>query len=105
MYFAVCPKTIGFLPSKIPDPMSCYIPDFCTGVECCAEIPMLGLGLHAYVYLDLDKLELRYGLETITGTLKLFNYDWGDTIKIAVAQDLIYFSYDFNFLVVSMVMK
>lgn len=56
---------------------------------------MLGLGLHAYVYLDLDKLELRYGLETITGTLKLFNYDWGDTIKIAVAQDLIYFSYDF----------
>jgi hypothetical protein len=72
--------------------MSCYIPDFCTGVECCASIPILGLGLHAYAFLDLDKLELRYGLETITGTLKLFDYEWGDTIKIAVAEDLIYFS-------------
>lgn len=77
-------KIIGFFFFKIFDFMFCYIFDFCIGVECCVEIFMLGLGFYVYVYLDLDKLELRYGLEIIIGILKFFNYDWGDIIKIVV---------------------
>lgn len=79
------------MPSKIPDPMSCYIPDYCTGIECCAEIPFLGLGLHLFLNLDLDKLELSYGFENLKTKIKLINYVWGDEIKVSVAGDLIKF--------------
>lgn len=83
-----CPKAIAFLPSQIPDPMSCHIPDYCTGIECCADIPVLGLGLHVTVFLDLDKLELQIGLETVKETIKLNDYVWGDVKTISVAAGL-----------------
>lgn len=88
-----CPKTIAFLPSKIPDPMSCHIPDYCTGIECCADIHVLGLGLHVSVFLDLDKLELRIGLETVMETIKLNDYVWGEVKTIKVADGLIKLRY------------
>lgn len=88
-----CLKTIAFLPSQIPDPMSCHIPDYCTGIECCADIPVLGLGLHVSVFLDLDKLELRIGMETVKETIKLNDYVWGDVKTIAVAAGLIKLGY------------
>lgn len=91
-FFSACPKTIAFLPSKIPDPMSCYIPDYCTGIECCAEIPGLGLGLHLYLNLDLDKLELSFGFENMQKKMKLIDYVWGDEIKVSVAEGLIKFT-------------
>lgn len=69
--------------------MSCFIPDYCTGIECCADIPLLGVGLHLYLNLDLDKLELSYGFENIKKTMKLIDYVWGDEIRISVAGDLI----------------
>ncbi|XP_062579219.1 uncharacterized protein LOC134241150, partial [Saccostrea cucullata] len=84
-----CPKTIVYLPSKIPDPMSCYIPDYCTGIECCADIPVLGLGLHVFAFLDLDKLELRIGMENIKETIKLNDYVWGEVKSYSVAEGLI----------------
>lgn len=71
--------------------MSCFIPDYCTGIECCADIPLLGVGLHLYLNLDLDKLELSYGFENIKKTMKLIDYVWGDEIRISVAGDLIKF--------------
>lgn len=71
--------------------MSCFIPDYCTGIECCADIPLLGVGLHLYLNLDLDKLELSYGFENIKKTMRLIDYVWGDEIRISVAGDLIKF--------------
>ncbi|XP_062593831.1 uncharacterized protein LOC134255325, partial [Saccostrea cucullata] len=82
-----CAKTILYLPSKIPDPMSCYIPDYCTGIECCADIPVLGLGLHVFALLDLDKLELQIGMENIKETIKLNDYVWGEVKTYSVADD------------------
>eukprot|EP00105_Crassostrea_gigas_P044414 XP_019928562.1 PREDICTED: uncharacterized protein LOC105342368 [Crassostrea gigas] len=73
--------------------MSCYIPDYCTGIECCAEIPGLGLGLHLYLNLDLDKLELSFGFENMQKKMKLIDYVWGDEIKVSVAEGLIKFTF------------
>lgn len=84
-----CPKTIAFLPSEIPEPMSCYIPDYCTGIECCAEIPALGLGLHVFAFLDLNKLELQIGMENVSETIKLNDYVWGEVKTLMVAGGLI----------------
>lgn len=89
LLFSECPKTIAFLPSQIPDPMSCHIPDYCTGIQCCADIPVLGLGLQVSVNLDLDKLELQIQMETVQETIKLNDYVWGDVKTIAVAAGLI----------------
>ncbi|XP_062616058.1 uncharacterized protein LOC134277763, partial [Saccostrea cucullata] len=86
-----CPGSIANLPLRIPSPMSCYIPDYCTGVECCAEIPVLGLGLHLFVNLDLNKLELSYGVENKIYKVKLFDYIWGDEVKVSVDGNLIAF--------------
>lgn len=72
--------------------MSCHIPDYCTGIECCAEIPGLGLGLHLYLNLDLDKLELSFGFENMQKKMKLIDYVWGDEIIVSVAEGLIKFA-------------
>ena len=80
------------MPSVIPDPMSCFIPDYCTGIECCADIPVLDQGLHLFIHLDLEKLELSYGFENIKNTMKLIDYVWGNEIQMSVAGDLIKFS-------------
>ncbi|KAK3102203.1 hypothetical protein FSP39_009587 [Pinctada imbricata] len=45
-----CPFNIFQLPS-IDKPVTCSIPSYCTGVECCAEISYLRLGLRTWLYL------------------------------------------------------
>ena len=76
-YFSGCPRTINSLPAEVPEPMTCYIPDYCTGIDCCAELPVLGLGLRSYVFLDLERLEIRYGMENVHRTVKIADYTWG----------------------------
>lgn len=74
---SVCPRTINSLPAQVPEPMTCSIPDYCTGIDCCAELPVLGLGLRSYVFLDLERLEIRYGMENVERTVKIADYTWG----------------------------
>lgn len=57
--------------------MICYIFDYCIGIDCCVEFLVFGFGFRFYVFLDLEKLEIRYGMENVERIVKIVDYIWG----------------------------
>ncbi|XP_071150838.1 uncharacterized protein [Mytilus edulis] len=83
-----CPLgTLGM--PELPGNMACHFKDTCTGIECCIEIPGLGLTLHPFIIIDPCEYTLNYGLNTINETIQLINYEWGKTEKINLAGGVI----------------
>ncbi|VDI70198.1 Hypothetical predicted protein [Mytilus galloprovincialis] len=65
-------------PSPITVPASCYIPDYCTGVDCCFDFDYLDLHLNFYLYIDTCNYVIRAGIESLTFEISLFDYNWGE---------------------------
>ncbi|VDI41394.1 Hypothetical predicted protein [Mytilus galloprovincialis] len=83
-----CPLGIFGMP-ELPDNMACRFKDTCTGIECCIEIPGLGLTLHPFLIIDPCGYTVNYGVNTINETIRLINYEWGKTEKINLAGGVI----------------
>ncbi|VDI06314.1 Hypothetical predicted protein [Mytilus galloprovincialis] len=83
-----CPLSIFNLPN-IEEMMSCHFTETCTGIECCVEIPYLGLTLHPFFLLDPCQYTLSFGINTINNTFSLFEYEWGKKEKISLADGVI----------------
>ena len=75
-------------PSAISVPATCYIPDYCTGIDCCYDFDYLGLHLNFYLYIDTCKYVIRGGIEKFTFEISLFDYNWGKYICINWHQKL-----------------
>jgi hypothetical protein len=58
-------------------PISCHIPELCTGVDCCVDVNLLSKSFHAFVYLDACNQMLNIGIEKLAFNLTMFNYEWG----------------------------
>ncbi|XP_052071172.1 uncharacterized protein LOC127709610 [Mytilus californianus] len=83
-----CPLgTFGI--QDLPDNMACHFKDTCTGIECCIDIPGLGLTLHPFIIIDPCEYTVNYGVNTINETIRLINYEWGKTEKINLAGGVI----------------
>lgn len=78
-FFAACPIA---LPSPtLPVAMTCRLPDYCTGIQCCTDIPLLGRSLEAHVLLDVCHYKLSIGLEKLQVNVSLFDYHY-DTWEV-----------------------
>jgi hypothetical protein len=75
LFVVECPAIVG-LPA-LPALTSCNIPDYCTGVDCCVDVNLLGKSFNAFVSLDPCNLQLRVGIENWIFNLTLVNYNWG----------------------------
>jgi hypothetical protein len=73
--FLDCPLLLD-LPA-IDTSMSCYIPDFCTGINCCIEVESIGKTFNAFALLDGCKLRLTIGIERRKIEISLIDYEWG----------------------------
>ena len=58
--------------------MRCHFMETCTGIECCVDIPYLGLTLKPFFLLNPCEYTLSYGINTINHTFSLFDYEWGE---------------------------
>jgi hypothetical protein len=65
------------LPSIAESGVSCHIPDYCTGIDCCVDVPVIQRAFHAYVLLDACNYKLSVGIEKLSFNLTLFDYEWG----------------------------
>jgi hypothetical protein len=61
----------------LPGEVSCYIPDYCTGIDCCVDMPVVNRALNIYVLLDACNYTLSIGIEKWSFNLSLLDYDWG----------------------------
>ncbi|XP_046562947.1 uncharacterized protein LOC124271840 [Haliotis rubra] len=71
-----CPKPMT-LPS-LPSSLSCHIPDYCTGLDCCVDVVSLGMSFNFKILLDTRNLVLTVSIEKLTFQTSLFNYKWGE---------------------------
>lgn len=77
-YFSVCPLSFVRLPSlKANSEISCSVPDYCTGIDCCLDITNLELSIRAYLDINLCTYIVSGGIENEEFSFPLFKYEWG----------------------------
>ena len=62
-----------------PSNMSCHIPEFCTGLQCCLAIPVLKRSFQFHVYIEACSYVLSIGIEKYYYNVSLLSYEWGKT--------------------------
>ena len=62
---------------KIHSSVTCYIPDYCTGINCCVEVGKIGKSFNAYALLDGCNWKLSVGVEKRSFNISLTEYEWG----------------------------
>lgn len=72
----VCPLSFVNLPT-LPSAVSCSVPEYCTGINCCLDIEQIGLSIKAYIDVNMCNYIISGGIETQTFKFSLFNYEWG----------------------------
>ncbi|CAG2189963.1 unnamed protein product [Mytilus edulis] len=80
----MCPLSISKLP-EIDGPMTCMITDTCSGIDCCAEIPFIGLTIHPYFLINTCEYSISFGINNMNVNLSLFeggidSYEWGKPV-------------------------
>ncbi|ESO82597.1 hypothetical protein LOTGIDRAFT_236952 [Lottia gigantea] len=70
-----CPLITNLPP--LSNGLTCYIPDTCTGIQCCAPVPILKRSFEAFIYLDSCNFKFRVGVEKYEFSRNLINYEWG----------------------------
>ncbi|XP_071145134.1 uncharacterized protein [Mytilus edulis] len=74
-----CPAIIGL--SKLPESLVCYVPDYCTGIDCCYNFDLLDLSLNINLYIDTCNYQIRGRIETLEFEISFFDYTWGEVIE------------------------
>ncbi|XP_052071171.1 uncharacterized protein LOC127709609 [Mytilus californianus] len=72
--------------------MTCYIPSYCTGINCCIEVDQIGKTFNVYALLDGCNWRLTLGIERRKIDISLLDYNWGQT-QIFTLMDIIYLEY------------
>ncbi|KAL5014713.1 hypothetical protein ScPMuIL_008983 [Solemya velum] len=70
-----CPKDV--LVPALSGPLTCYIPDYCTGIDCCLDIKFLDMSLNAYLFIDSCNAVLSGGIENLKFSHSILKYEWG----------------------------
>ncbi|XP_053398133.1 uncharacterized protein LOC128556594 [Mercenaria mercenaria] len=79
----LCPLRFVNRPA-LPSIVSCSVPDYCTGINCCIDIDDIGLSLKAYINVNMCNYFISGGIETQTFNFSLFNYEWGKTETVSI---------------------
>ncbi|VDI43606.1 Hypothetical predicted protein [Mytilus galloprovincialis] len=69
-----CDKSVDLQP--LTGPVTCHIPDICTGVECCIDVNPIRRSFHVFVFLDACSYRLRMGIEKYEIDISLFDYEF-----------------------------
>ncbi|VDI38371.1 SWI/SNF-related matrix-associated actin-dependent regulator of chromatin subfamily E, member 1 [Mytilus galloprovincialis] len=72
-----CEKTLPFTLPSVPNTMSCYLSDTCTGIDCCIDVEQISRSVNVYIKLDACNYKLTAGIEKLTFDVPLLNYEFG----------------------------
>ena len=68
----------------VPSGTTCHLYDFCTGVRCCSDLPLLGRSINTWLILDHCNYKLSVGFEKFSINVSLHDYDLGSQKKVIV---------------------
>ncbi|VDI03913.1 Hypothetical predicted protein, partial [Mytilus galloprovincialis] len=77
-------KATVVLEEPISNHTSCYIPDKCTAIYCCTDIPLLNITVNTGVDLDMCNYQLTVTLEEVTLEYTLVDYEYGSRKKFSL---------------------
>ncbi|VDH92137.1 Hypothetical predicted protein [Mytilus galloprovincialis] len=78
-----CASAIG-LNEAISGHSSCYIPDKCTAIHCCTDIPLLNITVNTGIDMDICDYRLTVSLEEVTLEFSLVDYEYGSRKKFSL---------------------
>jgi hypothetical protein len=70
-----CPFDIQTI--ELTESVTCHIPTFCTGVQCCIRSDVFQRNIQTFVYLHACTNIIEIGIEKMQFSLDLNSYDWG----------------------------
>ncbi|KAK3612512.1 hypothetical protein CHS0354_024483 [Potamilus streckersoni] len=70
-----CNHSLSF--PSITGPVSCYVPDYCTAIDCCIDVRLIDRAFNIFVDLDACNYNLIIGIENYNRTISLLDYEWG----------------------------
>lgn len=79
LFISECLLSFVNLP-PLPEVVSCHIPESCTAIYCCMDIPKVGVSLHAFLDIDMCDYVIAGGIEKKTFNQTMFSYEWGNQI-------------------------
>ena len=77
-----CPVDLS-LPA-LTGPLTCHIPDYCTGVECCVDVKPIGRSFHVYIFLDACSNRIKLGIEKFGIDVSYLNFEFGMLVLTAL---------------------
>ncbi|XP_063447091.1 uncharacterized protein LOC134726610 [Mytilus trossulus] len=80
----VCPSNVPI--QDLTGSLSCTIPDYCTGIDCCVEIPQIGRTFHVYLLLDACLHRLKIGIENLGLDQAYFNFEFDKINEVKLSQ-------------------
>ena len=79
-----CPAELLSALPPLSGPFTCYIPEYCSGISCCADIDIISRSFNAYLLLDTCKFVLTVGIEDYKTEIPLKFYKWGTDESFAL---------------------
>ena len=78
-FFAIteCSSSSTIISVPLPPDVTCYLSNTCTGIDCCAQVDMLGLSINAFVDLDPCNNTLTVGIEKFIYKTSILDIDFG----------------------------
>ncbi|VDH91582.1 Hypothetical predicted protein [Mytilus galloprovincialis] len=83
-----CPKSSDMTLPKIRGTVSCYVPDYCTGIDCCVDVGKIGKSFRIYALLDACNWKLSIGIEKRAFNFTIIDYKWGEKKTMSILQVL-----------------
>ncbi|VDI01394.1 Hypothetical predicted protein [Mytilus galloprovincialis] len=83
---SACPETVSL--TTLPSYTSCQLPSYCTGVQCCTEIGILGRSWQTFVLVDTCKYRVSIGIENQMVNITLFEFVQGTWATVTLGNVL-----------------
>ena len=77
LLFSACPVDFDLPKIAANLPITCHVPDYCTGIECCVEVDFLKKSFHFYILLDGCRYKIKAGIEDFGIDETLYTFDSG----------------------------
>ena len=77
-----CPFDLDLPP--LTGPLTCYVPDYCSGISCCIDVDFISRSFNAYLLIDTCNFVLTVGIEDFKTEIPLSTYHWGTKESFAL---------------------
>ncbi|XP_053398211.1 uncharacterized protein LOC128556642 [Mercenaria mercenaria] len=69
---------------RLPHELRCYVPSYCTGVECCLNIDVLKRGFSVVLSMDACSNRLVVSIDNLKLNVSLVDYEWGSAKSMSL---------------------